>query len=387
MELTVTKCPSAPQMWLSAAACILFAGLAAPAGAQPPAAGQAKPATSAGPTSAEKYMNIKVLKDLPAAQLHDVMVYMEAALGTNCEGCHVRGTDGQMAFDKDDKRNKQTARKMIEMVTTINVRDFNGEQQVNCTTCHQGRLGPNAIPQLAQPATSGQPAAPPPAPPGTRPKPPAETPEQVVSKFVDALGGRDALARVSSRTRKGTITNRAGQASPIVIDEKAPGRYLASIASTPPATQGVSGADAWVRSGERLRERSGVEALVLASAADLSLPLDLPSRYAGLAARAYDVIDGRNVIVMMGRPSPDITETLSFDRETGLLLRRVVRFRTSMGRLPQQIDYADYRVVDGVKVPFEVRIADWSSISVMKFTDITLNPKLDDAKFVKPEVK
>jgi hypothetical protein len=337
--------------------------------------------------AAEKYMNIQVLKDLPAAQLHDVMVYMVASLGTNCEGCHVRGADGQMAFDKDDKRNKVTTRKMIEMVSVINTRDFNGEQQVNCTTCHQGRLGPNSVPQLAQPAVAGKPAPPPPGPPGTRPKPPSETVDQVVSKFVEALGGRDALAKITSRTRKGAVTNRAGQTSPVVVDEKAPGRYRVSVAGTPGLSQGVSADGAWVQSGERVRDLTGVEALALSTAADVSLPLDLPGRYTGLAARAYDTIDGHDVIVMQGRSSPDVTETLSFDRVSGLLLRRVVRFRTSMGRLPQQIDYSDYRAVGAVKMPFEVRVADWSSLSAMKFTDITLNPTLDDASFVKPAVK
>jgi len=104
-------------------------------------------------------------------------------------------------------------------------------------------------------------------------------------------------------------------------------------------------------------------------------------------ARSYDTIDGHDVIVLTGRSSPDVTETLSFDRATGLLLRRVVRFRLSMGRLPLQIDYADYRAVGGVKMPFEVRVTDWSTISAAKFTDIVLNPALEEARFAKPAAK
>jgi photosynthetic reaction center cytochrome c subunit len=384
--MTVIERPMARGFFPAACAALLVAGLAGPAGAQPPAPAAAAPA---GQAATEKYMNIQTLKELTATQLHDAMVFMAASVGTTCEGCHVRGADGQMAFEKDDKRSKATTRKMIEMVNTINTRDFNGESQVNCMTCHQGRLSPNSTPQLAQPAPAGQAAAAPGAPPGPggRPKPPTETVDQVASKFVDAIGGRDALAKITSRTRKGTVTNRAGQASPVTIDEKTPGLYLVSLGSTPPASQGVNASGAWTSSGDRSRDLVGVEASALAAASDLSLPLEMTKRYTGLQARSYDTIDGHDVIVLTGRSSPDVTETLSFDRTTGLLLRRIVRFRLAMGRLPMQIDYADYRPVGGVKMPFEVRVTDWSTISAAKLTDIVLNPSLDASRFAKPAAK
>jgi Photosynthetic reaction centre cytochrome C subunit len=401
-------------MLLAACAVVLSAALAPLAGAQPPAASQAAPSAPAAPSAAAarsgqaqagKFLNVQTLKELSAAQMHDAMVFMTVAVGTNCEGCHVRGADGKLAFDKDDKRSKGTTRKMIDMVNAINARDFNGESQVNCMTCHQGRLSPIGIPQLAQPvvATSptspgptaagpaapspGAPAgsgAPPASAPGGRPKPPAEPVAQVLAKFVDALGGRDALAAITSRTRKGTVTNRAGQTSPVTIDEKGTGFYLASVGSTPPSSRGMSPAGAWTATTEGTRGLEGVEASALAVASDLTLPVDMATRYTGLQARAYASIDGHDVIVLVGRSSPDVTETLSFDRASGLLLRRVVRFTLSMGRLPVQVDYSDYRAVGGVKMPFEVKVTDWATISAARFTDIVLNPALDDARFARP---
>jgi hypothetical protein len=211
--------------------------------------------------------------------------------------------------------------------------------------------------------------------------------DQVVSKFVDALGGRDALSKITSRTRKGTVTNRAGQSSPVTIDEKAPGLYLATVGSTPPSSEGLNASGAWTAAGDRTRDLVGVEAGTLAAVSDLTFPTEMTKRYTGLQARSYNTIDGHDVIVLTGRSSPDVTETLSFDRTTGLLLRRVIRFTLSMGRLPMQIDYADYRAVGGVKMPFEVRVTDWSTISAARFTDIVLNPALDDARFAKPAAK
>ena len=88
---------------IAAFAVLLAGAFVVPAWAQaPPATRAVQPATA----SAEKFQNVQVMKDLSAAQLHDAMVFMNAALGTTCEGCHVRSADGQMAFDKDDKRNK-----------------------------------------------------------------------------------------------------------------------------------------------------------------------------------------------------------------------------------------------------------------------------------------
>ncbi len=379
-EMTVTERPRARRMVMTLCAVFLLGCLALSVGAQQPA---------------EKLLNVQTLKDFNSTQLHDAMVFMTVSVGSTCEACHVRAADGQMAFDKDDKRSKGTTRKMIEMVNTINTRDFNGESQVNCMTCHQGRLSPNGTPQFAQPVLPGQVAAAPGAPqgpggaqgPGGRPKPPTETVDQVVAKYVDAIGGRDALAKISSRTRKGTVTNRTGQTSPVTIDEKAPGLYLSAVGGTPPSSQGFNPSGAWTASGNRSRDLVGVEASALAAVSDLTLPTEMTRRYAGLQARSYSTIDGHDVVVLTGRSSPDVVETLSFDRTTGFLLRRAIRFTLSMGRLPMQIDYADYRAVGSVKMPFEVRVTDWATISAAKFTDIVLNPALEEARFGKPAAK
>ena len=54
------------------------------------------------------------------------------------------------------------------------------------------------------------------------------------------------------------------------------------------------------------------------------------------------------------------------------------------GELPVQIDYSDYRAVDGVQAAFEVRIADWESISALKFTEVVFNQKIDPSRFARP---
>ena len=90
---------------------------------------------------------------------------------------------------------------------------------------------------------------------------------------------------------------------------------------------------------------------------------------------------------MTGRPSPNTIEQLHFDRQSGLLLRRVILTPTGFGNLLEQVDYSDYRDVSGAKVPFQVRYATWNEVLTEKFTDVKFNAPIDDAQFAKPTGK
>jgi len=89
---------------------------------------------AAGPKKAEEqFKNIQVLKGIPADQLIPAMQFITASLGVECEFCHVQG-----AFEKDDKKTKQTARKMMEMMITINAENFDGHRDATAYYCHRG---------------------------------------------------------------------------------------------------------------------------------------------------------------------------------------------------------------------------------------------------------
>jgi hypothetical protein len=344
------------------------------------------PAAVAGPKASEKYMNLKVLGDLPANQLPDAMEFMSASLGFNCESCHVRQADGAFAFDKDDKENKQAARRMLELVKGLNAEYFNGQAEVSCATCHQGRRSPVNLAPIVQPFTADQlalQAAQAALPPGTRPPAPKETADQVVGRYFEAIGGEAAAQKVTSAVMRGTATNRAGQSFPVVVREKAPGRYQVTIDAKTPISRGFDGSSAWSKFGERGRELQGAQAQFVARDASPWLGARLKSQFTRLQVGRYDRIDGHDVITLNGTVSPDVTEALSFDRASGLLVRRVARVRTPMGRLQAQVDYGDYRAVDGVKVPFEVKVSDWESVTAQKFSDVKLNAPVEDAAFTK----
>src|ERR1700693_3598498 len=111
-------------------------------GAKAQPGGGSQAVSAPGPKKAEEqFKDIQVFKGIPAEQLIPAMQFITASLGVECEFCHVQG-----AFEKNDKKPKQTARKMIEMMFAINKDNFEGHREVTCYSCHRGRTDPVAMP-------------------------------------------------------------------------------------------------------------------------------------------------------------------------------------------------------------------------------------------------
>ena len=110
---------------------------------QPDEAGE--PLRKPEPTAGEHFKNVKVMKDLPASAFLDAMSSFSMSMGKNCEFCHVQGK-----MDLDDKKEKGTARKMIEMTHNINEHSFNGKNEVRCYTCHKGLPHPAGRPDFPE---------------------------------------------------------------------------------------------------------------------------------------------------------------------------------------------------------------------------------------------
>jgi len=198
----------------------------------------------------------------------------------------------------------------------------------------------------------------------------------------------------------GTVTSRDLVTTPVTVQEKVSGEYRIDIATQPiPTIRAFNGKAAWAVGGagggrgggppDAPRDLAGFQMQQGLRLADFTLPLTVKERYTNLLVnKAYDTIDAKPVVVITGRTAPNVTEQLSFDRATGLLLRRVI---TTTGErlmnLPEQIDYSDYRDVNGVKVPFTVRHATWNAVTTEKFADVKLNAPVDDAVFAKPAPK
>jgi photosynthetic reaction center cytochrome c subunit len=162
-------------------------------------------AASLSPKKAEEqFKNIQVLKGIPADQVFPTMQFIAASLGVECDFCHV-----QNAFEKDDKKPKQTARKMVEMMFAINKDNFQGNRGVTCYSCHRGNAHPMAIPAVLTEDTKepmGAPHRSEERKAGESLKEAATTTaDQLLDKYIEAIGGASAVDKINSRVMKGTI--------------------------------------------------------------------------------------------------------------------------------------------------------------------------------------
>src|SRR5207249_8606890 len=152
------------------------------------------------PMAEEVFKNVQILKGIPVDQFMGTMGFFSASTGLNCTDCHVDESAADWARYADEKALKQTARKMMLMVDSINKTNFAGRQVVTCNTCHRGTSHPNAMPSLD--LLYSTPLADEPGDPIQQAsgQPPAD---QILDKYLRALGGPDRLAALTSFSGKG----------------------------------------------------------------------------------------------------------------------------------------------------------------------------------------
>ena len=327
----------------------------------------------ASKTAEEVYKNIVQIKGTPADQLMPAMQFMASSLGAECTFCHVQGQ-----MESDDKPAKKTARAMIAMTAAINKDAFRGQLQVTCFSCHRGAIRPvNTPPVLDTDA---------PARPGLVPLAPAAssaTVDQIVDKYVAALGGAEAIRKVTSRIMKGAVLV-GGSEAPIELFTKAPNKRL-SISNGQSYTA-FDGAAGWMgNSGHPAREMSAAESEAAGLDAEFALALRLKEVFAQLRRGRTDTIGGVECDTLNGSGPGRPAVRMYFDRNSGLLLRMVRYADTPVGRNATQIDYADYREIDGVKSPFRWTLTRPNGRFTIQVKEAKNNGAIEDAKFAKPE--
>jgi hypothetical protein len=337
-----------------------------------------------GKTAEQVYKNIKVLQGTPANELNQSMHLMKGAVGMDCIACHI-----EREWEKDVKPAKDVARKMIVMMNEINTRQFGG-QVVTCNTCHNGHPIPAAVPVF------------PVLEPSVAPKPALPAVDQILAKYVEALGGEQALRKITGRVMTGTQYIPTGPGgvvpTPAAVERYQKAPNLAVTTYRAPAyaiAEGFDGTTAWSQNqAGRVTEPVTLDIGRAARAADFYEPLNLKREYPQLTVRGIEKVNGRDAYLVVGVPQGDKPESLYFDTQTGLLLRKQTVLPTPIGDSPFQMDFEDYRDTgSGVKVPFLIHmspasprteLAPTATLRVIKVED---NTAIDSAKFAKPASK
>jgi len=327
-------------------------------------------------TAEQVYKNIEALKGTPADQLGATMQFMASALGVDCNFCHVQGK-----MEADDKGAKKTAREMIAMTMAINKNSFRGQVQVTCYSCHRGSARPVSIPPVLESDAPARTEARPAPPSGA----PAPTADEILQKYVTALGGADAIHKITSRAMTGKILTGANESAVEVLTKAPNKRITITHMGNGESYTAFDGTGGWMgNSGRPARDMSAAESAASGLDAEFYLALRLKEIYPQLRRGRPETIGDAECQVLNGSAPGKPPVRLYFDSKTGLLVRMVRYAETPVGRNPTQIDYADYREVDGVKMPFRWTLARPNGRFTIQISEVKANAPIDDARFAKP---
>lgn len=334
---------------------------------------QAKPAGDAPKPAEKQFKNIQVLKDIPAEQLIPTMQFITASLGVECDFCHV-----EHQMDKDDKKEKQTARKMIEMELAIDKYNFEGDLEVTCYTCHRGSAHPVGTPILAADTTSvheheGESHA------------NLPSADEILNKYLAAVGGADALKKIKTRVQKGTI-DATGHQFPIEVYSEGPDKRVSiSHPNGGSSVTAFNGEVGWLTIPNGVHRMTAMEREAARIDAQLYFPVTLRGMYKEFKVQPGVEVSGHATYLVTAKgegAQPDLR--LYFDQQSDLLVRQIRYAQTALGKLPTQVDYADYRVSDGVKIPYQWTLARPNGNFVVRVTDVRQNVPVDEKLFVPP---
>lgn len=337
-----------------------------------------------------KNVTTSTLKGLTPSDFLGAMGVMTAALGYDCANCHPGAGTDKMDWVTDSNPLKRTARKMVEMVATINRQNFGGAQVVTCWTCHHGLDLPTT--SIALDKLYGEPndekrdvVVPLPG------EPPAG---QILSQYIEALGGAGKLAGLKSYIVTGHSEGYEGLGGTAAfqIFAQAPDQRSMWIHFPDHPDRGISawtydGKTGWISAPRGYLGEYELTGNDLAGArldSLLAFPAQIQTSLSNWRVGPEDTVQGHDVYVVQGSAPGGLLGTLYFDQKSHLLIRYVRQTPSPVGRITIQQDYDDYRDVNGIKFPFKYSFLWLDGRFTANISDVQLNVPVDGAKFAKP---
>lgn len=213
--------------------------------------------------------------------------------------------------------------------------------------------------------------------------------EQIIELYANALGGREALEKIKSRSMKGA-TEYTGSAERAAASLeyywKAPDKTLAiQKASFGAIKRGFNGSQGWA-----VHPSNGSQARILGDdqisgfrreMAIYYRPEALKSLYSRLVVEGRKGIDGHNALVVAGELGNGKSDKFYFDTGSFLLFR----IESWVGDKPQDtLSFGDYKEVDGMKIPFTTQLQRPNSHLLVKFSEVKHNTAIEDSVFDPP---
>ncbi len=225
----------------------------------------------------------------------------------------------------------------------------------------------------------------------------AQTADEIIEKHVSALGGREALSKLSSRVMSGTVavSSPAGDIpGSIEIYSKVPNKTRTFMKldlkdfgiGEMLFDQRFDGTSGYII--DSINGNRDITGNQLENMRNAAFPTAfLKYRAAGITAElaGQEMVGDRDARILILRPRTGSESKHYLDVETHLLLKLVIKIDLpQMGEVEQVSEFSDYREVDGVKVPYAMKIINPAQTLTIKFATVEHNKELDDTMFARP---
>jgi len=336
------------------------------------------------------FKNVQSLKGIPADEFMSTMGFFSASLGISCSDCHTAESGGDWSkYADDDNERKRRSRGMIAMVNTMNKNFFAGRRVLTCYTCHRGSTSPEITPDLTQFYATLRYREPDKM---VEPFPGGPEAGEVLDKFLQAIGGEQKAAGLTSVAAKGTYQT-YGVPTKYALDlfAKAPAQRTVIVHNLAGADviDTFDGREAWITQSAQLTplpllERTGGEVDGEKLTAALTFPAQIKKLLTQWRVGAPAVIDDRDMTMVQGTLNGKFPVNLYFDDESHLLARSVTYTDSPVGLSPMQVDYSDYRELAGIKVPYKMIVTWLDGRSIILLSEVQANVPIDASKFARP---
>ena len=360
------------------------------AATQAKAAAETKAPASGKPTAEEVFKNVTTptLKVLSPDDFILTMGLIADNLGLDCADCHPGAGSDKVDWVIDTPQ-KKTARKMIEMVGTINKTNFAGVQMVTCWTCHHGRDIPATTVALdsvySNPNSERDDIVKPQA---------GQSATAILDKYIAALGGAQRLNAITSyiATGKSVGYEGLGGDGEFTIYAKSPNQKTTRINFKDHPERGDStwafdGKIGWIKTPRGLLGEYEVSGTGLDGTrfdAQMAFPGQIKTLFNNWRVGPMESLGDRDFNIVQGGTARGLLVTLYFDTQTNLLSRMIIYTSSPIGRAPTQVDFSDYRDVGGVKFPFDRNFLWLDGRWEAKLTGVRTNVAIDAKMFGKP---
>ncbi len=238
----------------------------------------------------------------------------------------------------------------------------------------------------------------------------AQSAQKIVDEYVHAEGGAKALAKIQTASITGSLTDDAtGQSGTYSLITKAPDKFYSEIIIEPhrliEAYNGKSawGQDTWSQeaSADSAPESAGVPHTLTGAVASEweaagrylnSRLADAKKSKFGLQLIDSEDVGGRKAYHVRIALSPRVSRELFFDAQTHLLIREIIPAAAqqqpgSKNAAAEELDYADYRLVDGIEAPYRITLRRAGRTYAVAVSRIEWNAPVNDSVFDFPNSK